>query len=105
VEKRFLNSRGHVFGGYFGVLSDMTFCYTAMSVLNGNEGFITNDLRISYFRPASGGTLHIEGRVVNRTRQSVHMESDFKNSEGKLLTKATGIMSVVPMSTIYPGRR
>ena len=102
VSERFLNSRGHVFGGYFGVLADMTFCFTVMTILKGNEGFSTSDLRISYFRPVSGGTLHVEGRVLHRSRKSVHVEALFNNEEGKLVAKATGVMSIVPMTAIYP---
>ena len=102
VSEKFLNSRGHVFGGYFGVLADMIFCFTVMTILKGDEGFNTSDLRISYFRSVSSGTLKIEGHVVNRTRRIVHVEAVFNDNEGRLVAKGDGIMSIVPMSVIYP---
>ena len=33
ISEKYHNSRGHLFGGYFGILADMTFCLTVMSVL------------------------------------------------------------------------
>jgi uncharacterized protein (TIGR00369 family) len=101
VLQRFLNSRGHVFGGYFGVLADMTFCYTVMTILKGDEGFNTSDMRVSYFRPVSSGTLRIDGHVVNRTRRIVHVEAVFTDEKGDLVAKAVGVMAVIPMNSIY----
>ncbi len=101
VLRDYLNSRGHVFGGYFGVLADMTFCFTVMTILKGDEGFSTSDLRISYFRPVSDGTLHIEGRVLHRSRKSIHVEALFSNEAGKPVAKATGVMSIISMKSLY----
>ncbi|MFA5055623.1 MAG: PaaI family thioesterase [Dehalococcoidia bacterium] len=101
ISEKYHNSRGHLFGGYFGVLADMTFCYTVMTVLK-DEGYSTSDLRITYFRPVSSGTLHIEGRVLHRSKKSVHVEALFNDDEGRLVAKADGVMSIIPMSTIYP---
>ncbi len=102
VSEKFLNSRGHLFGGYFGVLADMTFCYTVMTIIKGDEGFTTSDLRISYFRPVSSGTLKIEGYVVNRIRKIIHVEAVFTDEKGEPVAKAAGVMTVVPMGAIYP---
>lgn len=101
ISEKYHNSRGHLFGGYFGVLADMTFCYTVMTVLK-DEGYSTSDLRITYFRPVSEGTLHIEGRVLHHSRKAVHVETLFNDDEGRLVAKADGVMSIVPMSAIYP---
>ena len=102
ISEKYHNSRGHLFGGYFGVLADMTFCFTVMTILKGDEGFSTSDLRITYFRPVSSGTLHIEGRVLHRSKKSVHVEAIFNDDEGKLVAKGDGVMSIIPMSSIYP---
>jgi uncharacterized protein (TIGR00369 family) len=102
ISEKYHNSRGHLFGGYFGVLADMTFCFTVMTVLKGDEGFSTSDLRITYFRPVSKGILHIEGRVLHHSRKAVHVEALFNDDEERLVAKGDGIMSIVPMSAIYP---
>ena len=102
ISEKYHNSRGYLFGGYFGVLADMTFCLTVMTILNGDEGFSTSDLRVTYFRPVSKGTLHIEGRVLHHSRKAVHVEALFNDEEGRLVAKGDGIMSIVPMSAIYP---
>jgi len=73
-----------------------------MTILKGDEGFSTSDLRITYFRPVSKGTLHIEGRVLHHSRKSVHVEALFNDEDGKLVAKGDGIMSIMPMSSVYP---
>lgn len=102
ISEKYHNSRGHLFGGYFGVLADMIFCFTAMTVLKGDEAYSTSDLRVSYFRPASKGTLHIEGRVLHHSKKSIHVEALFNDEEGRLVAKGDGIISIVPMSALYP---
>ena len=102
VSDKYHNSRGHLLGGYFGVLADMTFCFMVMTIIKGDECFSTSDLRITYFHPVSKGTLHIEGRVLHHSRKSVHVEALFNDDEGRLVAKGDGIMSIIPMSSIYP---
>lgn len=40
------------------------------------------DLRISYFRPVSGGTLHFESRVLHRGKRMAGVEVDISDDEG-----------------------
>ena len=101
VSEKYHNSRGQLFGGYFGVLADMIFCFTTMTILKGDEAYSTSDLRVTYFRPVSKGTLRIEGRVLHHSRKSVHVEALFNDEDGKLVAKGDGIMSLRPMSAVY----
>ena len=102
VSEKYHNSRGQLFGGYFGILADMVFCFTTMTILKGDEGYSTSDLRVTYFRPVSNGTLHIEGNVLHRSKKSVHVEALMKDDDGRLVAKGDGVMSIIPMSSIYP---
>ena len=47
------------------------------------------DLRTSFFRPVSEGTLRIEASVVNRGRSLVHAEVVFRRDDGKVAAKGT----------------
>lgn len=95
IEEKFLNSRGDLFGGYYGVLADTAACLTAMTAVKDDEYFKTTDLRLSYFRPAFSGMISIEGAVLNRSRSFLHAEVLFKNDQGKLLSKAVVVFAIV----------
>ncbi len=97
VRKELTNSRGELFGGYYGVLADVTLSYTAMTLVADDERFKTTDLRVSYFRPIFDGVIKIEGRVINRSRSFLHAEAMFyREEDGKLLAKAGATFAVVP---------
>lgn len=89
VDPDVFHARGAVFGGYLAAIADSTLGLAVMTVLGEDEVFTTSDLRVSFFRPAAGGTLRIEGRVVHRGRSMAHAEVDFTREDGKLVAKAT----------------
>jgi uncharacterized protein (TIGR00369 family) len=89
VDPAVFHERGAVFGGYLAALADSTLGLAVMTVLEDEEVFTTSDLRVSFFRPATGGVLRIEGRVVHRGRSMAHVEVDFSREDGKLVAKAT----------------
>ncbi len=90
------NLRGELFGGYFGVLADIVLSFTAMTVVDDSERFKTNDLQITYFRPALEGAIRIEAEVVNRSRSLIHCEALIARTDGKLIAKATASFSTLP---------
>ncbi|MBW2274561.1 MAG: PaaI family thioesterase [Deltaproteobacteria bacterium] len=92
------NLRGELFGGYFGVLADVVLSFVVMTVVEETERFKTNDLEISYFRPALLGTITFEAEVVNRSRSLVHAETRIVRKDGKLLAKANASFSIVRAS-------
>lgn len=94
VDERFLNSRGALFGGYYGVLFDAVGGLAAMTVLREDEHFQTIDLRISYFRPVHRGTLGLYARVAVRTRTRVHVEITMTDADRRVLATATAVQHV-----------
>ena len=96
VPERLTNLRGELFGGYFGVLADVALSFTVMTVVEESERFKTNDLQISYFRPALVGPVQIEGSIVHRGRSLIHAEARISRPDGKLVAKATATFSIVP---------
>jgi acyl-CoA thioesterase len=92
------NLRGELFGGYFGVLADVVLSFAAMTVVDESERFRTNDLQITYFRPALEGTIHFDAEVINRSRSLIHGEARIVRADGKLLARATATFSVLAVS-------
>lgn len=94
LDPRALNSRGSLFGGYYGVLADGLLALATMTVLRSDEHFVTSDLRISYFKTFSEGAMTMRAEVTNRTRTLVHVEGEFRNASGELLAKAVAVQSL-----------
>lgn len=94
ADPRFFHERGALFGGFLAALSDHALALVTMSVLEPGELFSTSDLRTSFFRPVTGGTLAIEARVIHRGRNMVQAEVTFSREDGKLVGKATATQVV-----------
>jgi uncharacterized protein (TIGR00369 family) len=82
------------------VLADIVLSFTAMTVVDDSERFKTNDLQITYFRPALEGTIRLEAEVVNRSRSLIHCEARIARADGKLIAKATATFSALPAAWI-----
>ena len=96
VDPRMFHDRGALSGAYLAALSDHALALVMMTVLEHDEGFTTSDLRTSFFRPVTGGTLHIEASVVHRGRSMVHAEVVFRRDDGKVAAKGTATQVVLP---------
>ena len=95
VETRFFNERGVLFGGYLAALSDHAMGMVTMSVLDDGEGFATSDLRTSFFKPVTGGTLMIEAKVIHRSGKLVHAEVVLADDDNELVAKATATQVIL----------
>ncbi len=93
----FFHDFGAVFGGYLAALADSFVGLAMFSTLKEGEQFTTSDLRFSFFRPVSGGTVSIEAKVVHRGRRMAHVEAIFTNEDGKIAGKATATQVVIPV--------
>jgi len=98
VDERFLNSRGGLFGGYYGVLSDSILGILTMTVLDEEEYYITTDLRIQFLRTINSGTLVIKGNVIHKSRSFVYGEASFYDEKENLLAKAYATQALIPMN-------
>lgn len=96
VDPDFFHGGGALFGGYLAALADSVVGLAMLSVLGDNEMFTTADLRISFFRPVSGGTLSFAAEVLNRGRRMAHVEVVFTNDDDKVVAKATATQVVMP---------
>lgn len=98
VDPGVFHPRKAVFGGFLAALADRALAQTAMTVLEEHEALTTADLNVSFFRPVSEGTLHIEGEVIHRGRSLVQVEVTFTRDDGKLAVKASASQAIIPLS-------
>ncbi len=89
VDPNVFHGGGTVFGGYLAALGDQALGLAMLSVLEDGEVFSTSDLRFSFFRPVTEGTLHIEAQVIHRGRGMAHVEVVLTRDDGKVAGKAT----------------
>jgi uncharacterized protein (TIGR00369 family) len=62
--------------------------YACRNQLEDDEGFLTADLRVDFFRAARPGILRAEGRVVHRTRRAVFCAAELTDTAGSLVAGA-----------------
>jgi len=77
-----------VHGGMVATLLDTAMGGACANSLDEGESFLTADLHVEFFRPARPGTLHAEGRVVQRSRRVAFCAADLTDAEGALLASA-----------------
>ena len=82
---------GAVFGGYLAALADHFAGLAALSVLEPDETFGTNDLRLSPLRAVRAGSVDIQAKVLHRGRSTVHVEVEFRSADGELAAKASAV--------------
>ncbi len=104
VEPDFFHGGGALFAGYLAALADSVVGLAALSVLQDNEMFTTADLRISFFRPVTGGRLSFASEVLNRGRRMAHVEVVFTNDEDKVVAKATATQVIMPFGEAGAGQ-
>jgi uncharacterized protein (TIGR00369 family) len=97
VDPEMLTGVGTVFGGYIAALADSYVGLAMMSTLGEDEWFTTSDLRVSFFRPVTKGTLQVAAEVLNRGRRMAHCECVFVNDDDKVVAKATATQVIVPI--------
>lgn len=93
-DPRYLNSRGLLFGGYYGVLADMVLAFVSMTVLDDNEHQTTQDLNLSFFKPIAEGTIYFNAEVVTRSRSRIYVECRFLDKNDAVLAVATAAQHV-----------
>ena len=89
VDPRVFHGGGAVFGGYLAALADQALGFVMLTILEDGEVFTTSDLRFSFFRPVTEGTLHVEAQIIHRGRGMAHAEVVLTRDDGKVAGKAT----------------
>ena len=94
AESRHLNPYGVVHGGVVYSLVDYAMGGALTSRLAPGERCATLEIKINYFRPVHLGRMTALARVLNISRNTAYAEGEIRNSEGKMLAKASGTFFV-----------
>jgi len=89
VSEKLLNLNGSVHGGAIYTLADAGMGAALYSTLDKAQRGTTIEVKITYFKPVTSGTLTCDTRVVHKSRTFASLESEIMN-DGRLAAKATG---------------
>lgn len=95
LESRHLNPHGIVHGGVLYSVADTGMGGALTSVLGDDEICTTVEIKIVYFRPATGGRLECDTKVVNRGRKTAALESTLRVGD-RILARAYGTFMILP---------
>lgn len=87
------NPYGVVHGAAIYAMADTGMGAALATSVGEDERMATIEIKISYLRPVSRGTMICETTVLNRGRSVAYLESDVEN-EGRLVARATGSFSI-----------
>lgn len=89
VREKLLNPHGVVHGGALYSMADTGMGGALYSELEEDELCTTVEIKISYFKPVTEGTLTCLTRIVSRTRRIAALESEIL-CDGDLVARASG---------------
>lgn len=89
-----VNSRGHGHGGMLMSVLDFTLSAAARGLALGKLGMATIDMTTSFMEPALTDLI-VEGRCLRRGKSIAFCEGEIRDTEGKLLCKASASFKVM----------
>jgi uncharacterized protein (TIGR00369 family) len=89
------NPMGTLHGGILYDVADAAMGIAFVTTLGLDESFTTMSLAINFFRPVWETRLRFEARVVNRSKNTGHLECDVTDPDGKRVAKATSTCMVL----------
>jgi acyl-CoA thioesterase len=93
VDGRLLNPHGTLHGGVAYSMADTGMGAALYTRMEPDELCATIEIKISYFKAVTSGTLTCDTRVVHRGKTIATLESEVSN-DGQLVAKALGTYSV-----------
>jgi len=89
AQEKLQNNYGTVHGGAIYAMVDVGMGAALYFSLNDEEICTTVEIKITYLKPVTSGTLVCDARVISRTKRLGTTEAEV-TSEGNLVAKATG---------------
>ncbi len=89
VNEKLFNPHGVLHGGVVYSMADTGMGAALYSLLDEDELCTTVEVKISYFKALTDGTLVCDTRVINKTRRIAVLESEIRNDQ-QLTAKASG---------------
>ncbi len=89
VNEKLFNPHGVLHGGVVYSMADTGMGAALYSLLDEDELCTTVEVKISYFKALTNGTLVCDTKVINKTRRIAVLESEIRNDQ-QLTAKASG---------------
>lgn len=83
------NPAGTLHGGVYCDLADQAMGIAFFCALADGEAMTTLELKINFLRPVSDGVITAEGRVISRGKSTGLAECDVRDSQNRLLARAS----------------
>lgn len=95
TEPRLVNPFGLVRGGCMSILADAAMSTAIGTVLADGELATTAEMKVSFLRPTTPGTLHAEGRVVHRGSRVAFLEAQIHDAKRALVATVSSTWTVL----------
>lgn len=95
IEEKHFNPHGVVHGAAIYALADTGMGGALSSLLDEGQICSTIEIKINYLRPATGGHLTCETRVINKGSRTAVLESSVASADGKLIARAMGTFMIL----------
>lgn len=92
IDERHTNPFGTGHGGLIADLADAAMGAACHSTLADDQICFTLELKVSFLRPARGGRLRAEGRVIRDGRTVSFLECDVTDEQGTLIARASATL-------------
>jgi uncharacterized protein (TIGR00369 family) len=92
----FCNLLGWVQGGILTAMLDMAMSFAVLATLDRNHVVPSLEIKTSYLSPVKLGLVIGEGQLLRRGRSIAFMEGRLLDTDGKVLTTATGTGQIRP---------
>lgn len=95
VANKHLQPFGMVHGGVYAGLVDAAGFWACYSLLEGEEGLTTVEMKLNYLAPAKDGLLRGRGRCIKSGRTLCLADARVEDANGRLLAHGTVTLMVV----------
>ena len=95
IQTRHLQSGNAVHGGVIMALADTSFWRAVSTLLTPRQSAVTSELKVNFTRPARGGYLIAESRVVHKGNLLVVGDTEVTDGHGDLVAKALGTYVII----------
>ncbi len=97
VTDQLLNPYNVLHGGVIYSMADTSMGGVLFSDLEPGQACTTVEIKISYFKAVTSGTLICESKIVNKGKKIATMESEITNNE-RLVAKALGTFYILEIA-------
>ena len=105
IRDEFRHAGGFTAGGILATLADESMGHVVAANIEGNEGIVTIEMNIRYFKPVKSGEIRAEASIVKMGKKVVSVKADVKNESGDVLAQAGASFLLIDISSILESKK